>query len=219
VVWDGITVWARPGTRAAKTLEEAQQLFQLVVGAYALLRRAAYDVTLDGWVEAERATLADSFIGFMSQQREPGLAPRIEQAEDADLRTAIAVAGWCRDQPWWRVALRDLHAAFGERGDDAFLYAYRAVEGACRALTGADDLSDRDWRAFIGYLGSDEQIERSRIALLRQARAAVAHGDENDPNLQRARQQRTVTITTARDVLAEALIHTDAPLAADTPLR
>lgn len=63
-MYDGIAISSKPGPGAVSSLVDARDLLTLVAASYALITGHAYDVSFEGWVEAEDATVKDSTIGF-----------------------------------------------------------------------------------------------------------------------------------------------------------
>jgi hypothetical protein len=52
------------------------------------------------------------------------------------MRKAATLAVAAEATPSWRLAIRDVYSALQERGDDAFVFAYRAIEDVARAVSG-----------------------------------------------------------------------------------
>ena len=162
IICEGISVWAKPGTERYKQPGEATDLFRLVLSAYALLARDAFDPELEGWIEATKAQLEGSMVGFIiprtigPEEKESAETKRVQAAADL----AIAV----REIPSLRLAIRDIYAAVRDRdaSDDAFFFAYRAVEDCARTVSGADsDIGAKEWLRFMRVLVSTETRERS----------------------------------------------------------
>jgi hypothetical protein len=204
---DGIAVWSKPGSSEMKTLEAARDFLDIVVSAHALISGIALDFSFEGWVEAKAALVEDTVIGFGVDPRghDPYLAPRSRRS--VDMRRAARLAAAARGAPGWRLALRDVWSALSLRGDDAFVFAYRAVEDLARAVSGrAGELRASDWRTLHAHLSTYEDAFRARIGPLQDARRAAAHGDESDPKLQAARQDRAARLAIGRRIVADAIV-------------
>jgi hypothetical protein len=121
----------------------ARETIALTVAAYALVSGTALDWSLGGWVEATSAQFDSSVVGFTVDPRER--LPTENERSD-DIRKAATLAVAAEATPSWRLAIRDIYAALQERGDDAFVFAYRAIEDVARAVSGsAGDLRGSDW--------------------------------------------------------------------------
>jgi hypothetical protein len=205
VVWDGIGVWSRPGVRAFKQMGEATELFRLVVAAYALLTRKVFDVSTDGWIEATAAQLTGSILGFrVEQSKSVGDVDR-DSKESAAIRAACLVAIATRAMPSYRLALRDIYSALREVGNDAFFFAYRAVEDAARVVSGGERVGPREWGEFHQRIGLTPEQGEARLAPLTEARKALAHGDENASAIGVADRQRRALLDTARWFVIRAM--------------
>jgi hypothetical protein len=210
VAWDGIVVWARPdlddyGWRGAvRSPEEAARVFRLVAGAYALLTERPYTITLEGWIEATNASFRDTVPGFHVRRFTLDALPASDR-ENVAMRKAIELAGASRERPGFRQALLDLLAAYGDSGDDAFLFAYRAIEDVAREITGSADLATDDWKTFHRHLERDPDEAKQQIEPLTVARRAAAHGDASDTALDLARNERYERLRIARVLVADVM--------------
>ena len=197
---DRIGLWSRPGRHQIRGVAEAQELIALVAGAYALITRVSLDWALDGWVEATESDFKGTVMGVVPDTRgfkSPMLgrgAPRCR-----DMRRAARVAAFVWRRPGYRLALRDVYTAYYDRGDDGFVFAYRAIEDVARAVTGhAGQLRSKDYDALASHIGVAPSRFRKRKKGLWQARCAAVHGNETDPTLLRARRRRPELIQVGR---------------------
>lgn len=206
LIRDGIGVWSRPGARYFKQPGEATELFRLVVAAYALVSGEALDVTLDGWIEATEAKLDGAVLGFRVERSL--YASEVDAPRSEQMRAAAELAIRVRQSPNLRLAIRDIYAALQDptTSDDAFLFAFRAVEDCARALTGSDDEANRvDWASFHQELGRSPDEGKERLDPLTRARNAVAHGDVATSDLAEPRGKRSELIDLARATVIETL--------------
>jgi hypothetical protein len=213
VFHDGIALWSKPGTTAFTTLEQARDLLQLVAAAYGLISSVALDFTLEGWVEATGANFRGAVVGFGVDPRghDPYLPTRSRRS--IDMRRAARLAVAIQKRPGWRLAVRDVHSALRDGGDDGFVFAYRALEDVARALSGqTGQLNNQDWAKLHQLSGTTKSSFLSRIEPLVKARRAAAHGNEGDPELQFARANRDAVIDIARRVVADTLERAGLPL-------
>ena len=102
-----------------------------------------------------------------------------------------------------RQALKDYVSALNDSGDDAFFYAYRAVEAVCRSVSSPkNELQASDWRRMHAALGTS----KSTIDPLTNVAKEIRHGNVTGKALAKARKSRTVVLTIARKVIAKALM-------------
>jgi hypothetical protein len=213
VVHNGIAVWSKPGGTAITSVRDARELLEIVVSAYTLVSAVALDLTIEGWVEATDATFDSTIVGFIIDPR--GHAPHLSERSRASvtMRRAVHLALATRASAYWRLAIRDMHLAIKDSGDDAFTYAYRAVEDVARAVSGhTGQLTRNAWSRLHTHLGTTEPAFKARIEPLQLARRAAAHGDPTDADLLAARQDRTARIAIGRIVVADALELAGMPL-------
>jgi len=205
IVWDGIGVWSRPGVKAFKQMGEATELFRLVVAAYALLTRDVFDISTDGWIEAKEAQLAGSVLGFRVEQSKSAGDIDRNSKESTAIRAACRLAIAVRVVPSYRLALRDLYSALREAGNDAFFFAYRAVEDAARVVSGGERVGPEEWGEFHQRIGLTPEDGKCRLTPLAEARNALAHGDEASTTIGVANRQRDALLDTARWFVIRAM--------------
>lgn len=212
---DGIALWSSPGSGELATLQDAADLMRLIVAAYALISGVALDVSLDGWIEAKEADFDAVVVGFVVDPRghDPHLSERSRRS--VDLRRAARLGGAARPHPAWRLAIRDVHAALADGGDDAFVYAYRSIEDLARGASGrTGELQTSDWHQLHTLLGTNQTAFMGRIAPLQNARRAASHGDESDPALIAARSSREAVVGIGREIVGETLEQAGLPIRA-----
>lgn len=96
----------------------------------------------------------------------------------------------------------DVAPSHDHAGDDAFVFAHRAVGDVARALSSSGRV---EWRALHTHLGTTEEAFRERLGPLQDARDAAAHGDESDVALVLARRNRHGLVTLARQIVTAAM--------------
>jgi hypothetical protein len=128
-----------------------------------------------------------------------------------DMRAAIRLATAAFDNGPWRLAIRDVDGAY-ERlatgSDDAFVYAYRAVEDLAHAVS---PTAQKNWAALQTHLGISEQTLKSRTKRLLDARNAVVHGDSGAAALVTARTDPTRLVRESRALVRQALAKSKLP--------
>ena len=218
VAWHGIGVWARPGTRRFKQPGEASNLFRTVVGAWAAASGTALTVSTEGWIEAKNAQVSDSVLGWIGWRRRS-----LVQQDEAELwsdrmRAACELAVRAHEISGYRLALRDIHSSLLEgAGDDAYVFAYRALEDLARAITNSEnELRASDWERLHDHIGQDREEARAAIEPLRLARNMVAHGGPPE-NLASVNLQRDELLLDARRRVLRALASDERIGIADIP--
>lgn len=86
----------------------------------------------------------------------------------------------------YRLSLKDYRQALSDRSDDAFLYAYRAVENICRIVAGSEELNNATWKKLRGVLN----IREEDIYPLRNVSFKVRHGNFSHLIVNEARKKR-----------------------------
>ena len=124
-----------------------------------------------------------------------------------DFTTAANAAWRFVREPTLRLTFKDLGFSLRDRGDDAFLYAYRAVENARRFH--ADKVSATEttpvWPPLHALLGTTE----GQLEPLTDAATSIRHGDTKSAALAAARVNRDATLVLAEDILRRLAQHED----------
>ncbi len=216
---DGIAVWSRPGAAVARSLREARELLGLIVASYALITRMPLDLALGGWVEATNASFDGTVVGFTVDTRGHKAVIPPDGRKSRDMRTSIALAAATLHRSPWRLAIRDVYAALREEragSDDAFVFAWRAVEDVRRAVAPSGATRRGEWASLHAHLGTTERAFKRRTRSLYRARHAVAHGDDSDPALISARNRPRHRVEIGRRIVLEAM-RSDAALSGYLP--
>lgn len=124
------------------------------------------------------------------------------------MRAAIELAAATHHAGGWRLAVRDIYAAIrakDRQSDDCFVFAYRAVEDLAHA---ASSTGQKTWPDLHTLLGTSAQRFKNRTTPLMLARNAAAHGDDTDPALIQARNQRNALVQRARRIVRDAITAT-----------
>ena len=199
---DGLALWSKAGSTFARSYEESRSFLGLVTASYTLVAGVALDFAYTGWVEAKEATFDGTMIGFIVQRGpRPKVSPTSKRS--TQMRTAVEIAAAVAHRGPWRLAVRDVHAAHlaAQQTDDAFVFAYRAIEDLTRAWS-AD--GRKSWADLQQHLGTTEAAFKRRTKPLNEARDAVGHGDENDAALVYAREHTARLIGLSRTIVREA---------------
>jgi hypothetical protein len=179
-----------------------ESIIEPIAGAYALLYDIAFDAAFLGGMDLDRGNWdAVHYFKALGRHEDRMLPP--DAPESLAMLRAIALAAAARKVPGYRLALRDVLAAMRDDGDDAFIFAYRAVSDLARAVSTSEKV---DWPALHQHLSVNGDAFRERLAPLQDARDAAAHGDESDVALEVARRNRHGLIKLAREIVAQAMI-------------
>lgn len=187
VMGHGIGFWSpdHSTSRAFRTYLEGADLLRLVVAAYAVLGGTALRATVNGWVEARDVVGQATTMGFVSPRFAHAELWQRDDVRNLAIHDAVAIAAGVRRRPHHRLALRDFHAAVLEPGDDAFVFAYRAVEGIRQGITPAGSEAAQ-WAAMHAKIGT----EAADYKQLASVSADVRHGSLSGAAVRRARRPR-----------------------------
>ena len=159
---DGIAVWSKAGSAFARSFEEARSFLGLVTASYTLVSGVALDFAFTGWIEATKATFDGTMIGFVIPRGPP---PKIstESKQSKQMQKAIEIAVAVLHRGPWRLAVRDVHETHltANETDDAFVFAYRAIEDLARAFSTDGRKSWADLQAHLGTTEDAFKVERS----------------------------------------------------------
>ncbi len=204
---DMIAVWSKPAPYVIEGRQAARELLDLVVSAYALISRVVLEWSLEGWVEATRASFARTVMGGVVDPRghHPELPPDSQQS--VSIRQAAELAVAMRGMHGsYGLALRDIRAALADDGDDAFVFAFRALEDLAYVYSfRTGQLRPADWSSLAEHLGMADEDFDARKKPLKDARNMWGHGDTENPDLATARAAHEALIEEARRIVAEAL--------------
>jgi hypothetical protein len=203
---DGIGVWSRPGATIARSVEDARDLMGLITAAYTLRSGLPLDFTFTGWVEATRAEFEGTMMGFIVPRGyKTHLPSKTSSKRTQDMTAAVKLASAVFQRGPWRLSVRDIHAAhlaWVIGTDDAFVFATRAIEDLAHAVS---TTGRKSWPELHTHLGTTKSAFMRRTRRLWEARAAVAHGDENDPALVAARPAMKTLVSLSRKIVREAI--------------
>lgn len=185
-------------------VREAGYLAEDLFGAYSMRTGAGLSSSIESWVEAVGPPIGRGSIVGVSELR--------AYHDDADASAYLAQAA--RDvafavhspsADYWRAVFRDMGRTCRDGGDDAFLFAIRAIENAARATTGTvGRVTDGIWNRFARYLDVEPDDLKATKAMLHDARHAVAHGDVRCDRLLAARSRRQELLFGAREIAVAA---------------
>ncbi len=186
-----------------------QDVFDVTLAIYALIRLDRGDrrdalrlrAELHSWLEVRGVEARANVVGTIHERYEAGAVTELNGPRARDFTTAATAAWRFVREPTLRLAFKDLGFSLHDRGDDAFLYAYRAVENARRFH--ADKVSATEtkpvWPSLHAALGTSE----GQLQPLTDAATSIRHGDTKSAALAAARVNRDATLVLAEDVLRQ----------------
>jgi len=193
-----------------------QDLFQLTLAVFALIRldRGAARSTLRlrarlrFWVEAREVEARANVLGSV---RELGDVAEIDGPLASDFAIAAQAAWALLGCPSLRVAFKDYGISLQERGDDAFLYSYRAIENTRRFFAPDIERTTKSGKATTatvwGPMHAALRTSEAMLEPLTSAATAIRHGNAQSPQLARARGDRERTLSVADQALRALLDH------------
>lgn len=157
-------------------------------------------VRLEDWIEVKGVVCEKNVIGrfvgdWNRHPRRPSRSnnPRVNVHWQ---RAAKAFSHFNESAPD-RLAVKDFTAALRESGDDAFLFANRAVEDLCRAYSPNGKVDKQGWNRLHADLGTTRQ----GIQRLVDAATSIRHGDRNSDAIRVARTNRRQALDSGRAIL------------------
>ena len=180
-----------------------EEILTAIVGAYALLEGFAFDWSLQGGLRLIDGSWSSLPEYFLWTDRFDPTIPSSLNHESTRMKASVELACAVRPIVGYRLALRDLHSAISDPGDDQFVFAYRAIEDVARAVS---QMGVTSWPDLHEHLDTTEEDFRVRIRSLQDARQAAAHGDDDDPALAFARENSKGIVLLARQVVSHALV-------------
>jgi hypothetical protein len=156
VFWDAISVWGTTTQPFDTFRPEVRSALDLMVAAYVFKTDRPIDYRLENWAEAKGVEGKEGVVGrfLVPNQPLPALPPTRSRLNTpwklaAKLNRARLAGSVTQNHVF---ALRDYQQALLEPSDNAFIYAWRAVEDTCRAVSGQPDVSAATWTAMHNAL-------------------------------------------------------------------
>ena len=213
VLGHALAYWAIAEEQDVLTLRAfVQDVFDLTLAIYALIRLDRGDrrdalrlrAELHSWLEVRGVEARANVVGSIHGRYEAGAVTELDGTRAHDFTTAANAAWRFVREPTLRLAFKDLGFSLHDRGDDAFLYAYRAVENARRFH--ADKVSATEttpaWPPLHALGTSEGQLQP-----LTDTATSIRHGDTKSAALAAARVNRDATLALAEDVLRRLAQH------------
>jgi len=208
ILGHALAYWAIVEGQDVLTLRAfVQDVFDVTLAIYALVRLDRGDrrealrlrADLHSWLEVRGVEARTNVVGTIHERYEAGAVTELDGPRARDFTTAANAAWRFVREPTLRLAFKDFGFSLRDRGDDAFLYAYRAVENARRFH--ADTVSATEttpvWPPPQAALGTSEE----QLQPLTDAATSIRHGDTKSAALAAARVNRDATLLLAEDLL------------------
>lgn len=197
VLGHALAYWAIAEEQDVLTLRAfVQDVFDVTLAIYALIRLDRGDrrdalrlrAELHSWLEVRGVEARANVVGTIHERYEAGAVTELDGPRARDFTTAATAAWRFVREPTLRLAFKDLGFSLRDRGDDAFLYAYRAVENARRFHAAKVSATETKpvWPPLHAALGTSE----GQLQPLTDAATSIRHGDEERRPRRRSREPR-----------------------------
>lgn len=175
------------------------QALDVITALYIFRSKRVISYQLRNWIECKELSCRKNMIGaFLAHPVNPRASSRV----NVTWKRAAKAFPKVFDTAFLRLAVKDYAAALKDRGDDAFLFAYRGIESICRGISGATtEFKPTDWAKMHSSLGTSKSLVDPLLAAAKEIR----HGDVSGPNLASARRSREAVLDISRNVLSRAL--------------
>ena len=214
VLGHALAYWAIAEEQDVLTLRAfVQDVFDVTLAIYALIRLDRGDkrealrlrAELHSWLEVRGVEARANVVGTIHERYEAGAVTELDGPRARDFTTAANAARRIFREPAFRFTFKNPGFSRRDRGDDAFLYAYRAVENARRFRADKVSATERKpvWPPLHAALGTSEE----QLQPLTDAATSIRHGETKSAALATARVNRDATLVLAEDVLRRLAKH------------
>lgn len=199
VFLDSLYIWGTTDKPFDKLLPEIKEIIRTLTAFFIFQTDKPITCTLTNWVEAKDVNANKNMIGWFVPGQTVSTKP---SKRNAKINKPWKLACWyLRNQKKGnknhRLALKDYSFAKLDFGEDAFLFAYRALEDICRAVTGKDDTNDASWSDMHKKLKTNRQT----IKPLQELSELVRHGKTTDKKVIKALKHKDKYLKIARNIL------------------
>lgn len=199
IYYDLICIW-NPNVHESfdKIRPFVSQAFKLLIDLFSFRTKKIISYQLLTWVEAKDISSPKNVIGMFKSNLGSIKISGQKHPTNRIWRKVAKGFSVFKDNPYLRIAIKDYVSALRDGGDDAFFFAYRAIESICRGITGATgDLKNSDWEKMHRRLGTT----KTQIDPLFKASTPIRHGDVDSSELIAARSNRNNILDISREVL------------------
>lgn len=175
------------------------ETFNVLTALYSFSSQKPLTFRLQHWVEAKQVLSKDNVIGIFKSKSAPKGVASARHPSNRRWRRVCRAFRKIQGEQNLRLALKDYVSAMKDGGDDAFFFAYRAIENVCRKASGCTgDILPKDWSLMHQKLGTT----KDQITPLTLVAQEIRHGNIASPILSNARSNRTQILEISRKVLA-----------------
>jgi len=184
---NGIALWVSTKKDFDNIFRKTKEIFDIIIPAFVFKTNKTLTYRLEHWVEAKETISRKNIVGwilnpFVSREH----YPRQSKKNSPWKKAAWFYNNLRKGNNNHTLALKDYHSALLDVGPDSFLFAYRAVEDICRAVTGCDEIGKNDW----GKMRKTLRITKTFIDPLTNVSKLVRHGSVTKINVKRAIKNR-----------------------------
>jgi len=203
VCYNLICLWNPRVRRSFRGLKPyAKDSLDLLVDLYSFNADKVISYRLTNWVEAQEVYANRNMIGVYVGGSAIKMAGSRNNPQNRRWRKVAKAFPMVNRRPHLRVAIKDYVNALRDGGDDAFFFAYRAIESACRDATKANgQIQKSDWDRMHQTIGTS----KSGIDPLLSVAKEIRHGNVSSSTLAAARRRREKLIKIAREVLIKSI--------------
>lgn len=205
---DGIALWVNTDKPFKRLYPEVKEIFNLIVSAFVFKTEKPLGYTLNNWVESKKVISSENIIGWVFPHFTPLKPLRKNARESLPWRKAAWLyRNLSNGNNNHRLALKDYRAALSDTTQDAFLFAFRALEDVCRAVTDAEEIYEPEWNQMHNTLKTTS-TERYKIMDLTKISAKVRHGNVNHKIVPRSKKKKDEYLEVVHKTLARELKRT-----------
>ncbi|HMS22689.1 MAG TPA: hypothetical protein PKA38_02885 [Candidatus Levybacteria bacterium] len=194
----GISIWGKSDKPFEEVRSEIIQMLDTIFGLFTLSTNKPLIYTLEHWVETKENVATKNIIGWFKPTNNPVRVRSMRSPINTAWKNSVK---YCRkvlsSNPNYSLALQDYHKSIIDTGDEAFFYAYRAVEDICRAVSGMDDTKESAWDKMHKDLGTTKEQLDSLLKVAEEIR----HGKKNTQKIKDARTKRAELLGASKQIV------------------
>ncbi len=201
VFMSGISIWGSSKGTFEELRKKIIQMLDIIIAAYIFKTNKIISYRLEHWVETREKVSRKNMIGWIRPPNTPAVLRSTRSSINTPWKKAAKLyAKLLVSNPNYAIALQDYSLAVSHIGDDAFFFAYRAIEDICRAVTGLDNTKSRSWNTMHTKLSTSEP----QIKPLKNVADDVRHGKRKSLVIKRARKQKGKIIKISHTIIEKA---------------
>lgn len=201
IFMSGISLWNPELNPSAYSVRNwIKETFDLIVSIFNFLEKSSLRVRIENLIEARGVESKSNLIWWFYSEEMVKETPKRETRINSVWKAIGAQLLQIMNNHFHRMALKDYQNCIVDFGDDAFFFAYRALENIRRDSTkhmSSDCEVVEYWNEMHRILGTTQK----QIKPLTDAAAAVRHGDFQHPDLIIARKNRDTVLNIGHDIM------------------